>query len=69
MTDTPTLEKIYNEIITIRQKLDNLEKLILPTEHITPEEADEIKTLKDEATRGETIPWTQVKAKAQKLIE
>ncbi|MFH0849990.1 MAG: hypothetical protein V1924_03520 [Candidatus Bathyarchaeota archaeon] len=69
MTDTPTLEKIYNEIITIRQKLDNLEKLILPTEHITPEEADEINTLKDEATRGETIPWTQVKAKAQKLLE
>jgi len=63
MTEAPTLEKIYREVLAIRDKLDNLEKLMVPTEKISPEEAAEIRALKDEAQRGETVPWSRVKAK------
>jgi hypothetical protein len=65
MTEAPTLEKIYREVLTTRDKLDNLKKLMAPTEKVSPEEAAEIKALKDEAERGETVPWTQVKAKSK----
>jgi hypothetical protein len=39
------------------------------TEEVSPEETAEIKALRDEAQRGETVPWSRVKAKAQKLLE
>jgi len=69
MTEAPTLEKIYREVIAIRDKLDSLERLMVPIEKVSPEESAEIKTLKDEAQRGETVSWSRVKAKAQKLLE
>jgi len=69
MTEAPTLEKIYREVLAIRDKLDNLERLMVPTEQVSPQESQEIRTLKEEAERGETVPWSQVKAKIQKQVE
>ena len=69
MTEAPTLEKIYREVIAIRDKLDSLERLMVPTEKVSPKESAEIKALKDEAQRGETVPWSRVKTKAQRLLE
>jgi hypothetical protein len=69
MTEAPTLEKIYQELIAIRDKLDNLERLMVPTEQVTPDEDQEIRALRQEAERGETVPWSKVKARAQKLLE
>jgi len=69
MTEAPTLEKIYKEVLAIRDKLDSLERLMIPTEQATPEEAAEINALREEAERGETVPWSKVKAKARKLLE
>ena len=40
-----------------------------PTEKVSPEEAAEIKVFRDEAERGETVPWSKVKAKAQRLMK
>ena len=40
-----------------------------PTEKVSPEETAEIKALRDEAERGEAVPWGRVKAKAQRLME
>ena len=69
MTEAPTLEKIYREVLAIRDRRDNLERLMIPTERVSPEEAEEIRTLREEAERGDTVPWSSVKAKAQRLIE
>ena len=65
MTEAPTLEKIYREVLAIRDKLDSLERLMAPTEKISPQESLEIRALKEEADRGETVPWSQIKAKTQ----
>jgi len=68
MTEAPTLEKIYREVLAIRDKLDSLERLMAPTEKISPQESLEIRALKEEADRGETVPWSQIKAKTQKQV-
>jgi len=69
MTEAPTLEKIYREVLAIRDKLDNLERLMVPTEQVNPQESEIIRALREEAERGETVPWSQVKTKIQKLVE
>jgi len=69
MTEAPTLEKIYREVLAIRDKLDSLERLMVPTEKISPQESLEIRALKEEADRGEAVPWSQIKAKIQKQVE
>ena len=69
MTEAPTLDKIYREVLAIRDKLDSLERLMAPTEQVSPQESQEIRALKEEAMRGETVPWSQVKAKIQKQAE
>jgi hypothetical protein len=65
MTEAPTLEKIYREVLAIRDKLDSLERLMAPTEKISPQESLEMRALKEEADRGEAVPWSQIKAKTQ----
>jgi hypothetical protein len=69
MTEAPTLEKIYREVLAIRDKLDSLERLMVPTEQVGPQESQEIRALKEEAERGETVPWSQIKTKIQKQVE
>jgi len=67
MTEAPTLEKIY--VLSIRDKLDSLERLMIPTEQVTLEESEEIRALRDEAERGEMVPWSRGKVKARKLLD
>jgi hypothetical protein len=55
------LKEIYEEILYIRNKLDTLEKIIIPEEEITPEELEEINILKNQSLKGENIEWDKLK--------
>ena len=55
------LKEIHEEILYIRNKLDTLEKIIIPEEEITPEELEEINILKNQALKGENIEWDKLK--------
>ena len=62
------IEKIYREVLTIREKLEAIERMIIPGEDVGGEELDEIRALKSEALRGEVVPWNEVKGKVEELI-
>ena len=55
------LKEIHEEILYIRNKLDTLEKIIIPEEEITPEELEEINILKNQSLKGENIEWDKLK--------
>jgi len=62
------IEKIYREVVAIREKLEIIERMIVPEEEVGEEELNEIKKLKMEASKGEVTPWNDVKEKVRKLI-
>jgi|GEM_PF-2091152 hypothetical protein len=53
------LKEIYSEIKKVREKLEMLEELIIPTEKVSEEELLEIKKLKEESLKGEHIDWDE----------
>ena len=55
------LQEIYSEIKKIREKLEQLEELIIPTEKVSEEELQEIRKLKEESLKGEHIDWDELK--------
>jgi hypothetical protein len=55
------LEEIYQEVLTIRKKIEALEDLIIPTENASEDEVREIESLKDESIRGENVSWDEIK--------
>jgi len=57
------IEKIYREVVAIREKLEIIERMIVPEEEVGEEELNEIKKLKMEASKGEVTPWNDVKEK------
>ena len=59
--DEKILKKIYRELIIIRERLEAIEYAIIPEEELSSEEMAEIKRLKEEALRGEAIPWENIK--------
>ena len=63
------IEKIYREVVAIREKLEALERMIVPEEEVSEEELEEIRKLKSESSRGEVVAWSEVKKKVEKLIE
>jgi len=63
LTETVTLEKIYDEIRALHDRMESLERLILPMEELDPEELAELKLLIEESKSEPGIPWEQVKAK------
>jgi len=67
--DKQILEKIYRELITIREKLDAIERIIIPEEELSNEEMEEIRRLKEEALKGEVIPWDDVKKRVRDKVE
>jgi len=67
--DKQILEKIYREVITIREKLDAIERIIIPEEELSNEEMEEIRRLKEEALKGEVIPWDDVKKRVRDKVE
>ena len=60
MNEIP-LQEIYSEIKKIREKLEQLEELIIPTEKVSEEELQEIGKLKGESLKGEHIDWDELK--------
>ncbi len=50
---------MYRELLSIHRQLDRIEKMIIPTEHITEEENRELDEL--EADTGDTIPWEETR--------
>lgn len=57
-----TLDKVYAEVKQLRKELKSIEKTLdslaeslIPEEKISPEEMEELKTLKEEALRGECV--------------
>ncbi len=61
MVDETLLKEIYDEVKKIREKLERLEELILPTEKVSEEELREIRKLKRESLRGEHVDWDELK--------
>jgi hypothetical protein len=57
------LDEIYEEVITIRKKIEALGDLIIPKEDVSAEEAQEINALKEESIRGENVDLNDLKRK------
>jgi len=55
------LQEIYSEIKKIREKLELLEELIIPTEKVSEKELQEIRKLKEESLKGEHVDWEKLK--------
>jgi len=60
-SDELILEKIYREIVAIRERLEALERIIIPEEKLSSKELEELKRLREEALKGEIISWDDVK--------
>jgi hypothetical protein len=65
-----TLDQVYAEVKRMRQELKSIEKRIdsiaeslIPREKVSPEEMEELKTLKEEALRGECVSLEEVMKK------
>ena len=70
MSDVNALiQKIYREVVAIREKLEIIERMIVPEEEVSEEELNEIKKLKIESSKGEITPWNNIKEKVRKLIK
>lgn len=61
VVDETLLREIYDEVKKIREKLEKLEELILPTEKVSEEELREIRKLKEESLKGEHVDWDKLK--------
>lgn len=55
------LQDIYSEIKKIREKLEQLEELIIPVEKVSEEELQEIRKLKEESLKGDHVDWGELK--------
>lgn len=55
------LREIYSEIKKIREKIEQLEELIIPAEKVSEEELLEIRKLKEESLKGEHVDWDELK--------
>ncbi|AAB88928.1 MULTISPECIES: hypothetical protein [Archaeoglobus] len=55
------LREIYSEVKKIREKIEQLEELIIPAEKVSEEELLEIRKLKEESLKGEHVDWDELK--------
>jgi hypothetical protein len=60
------LEKVYREVVAIRERLDSLERRMIPEVDLSGEEMEELRRLRKEADEGQTVPWDEVKARLRK---
>jgi hypothetical protein len=67
LTADPKLEDIYAEVKRMRTELKSLEKslntladLLIPEEKVSPKELEELDVLKNEALKGECVPFEEV---------
>jgi len=67
LTTEVSLDKVYEEVKRMRLELKSIEKSLdslveslIPEEKASPEEIEELKSLKLEAERGECVPLEEV---------
>jgi hypothetical protein len=67
VTADPKLEDVYAEVKRMRIELKSLEKslntiadMLIPEEKASPKELEELDVLKNEALKGECVPFEQV---------
>lgn len=65
MTSTELQEKMYKEILAIREQLSRLERIIVPEEELTGEELEELARREAEAERGEVVSLEEAKARLE----
>jgi predicted transcriptional regulator len=66
MTDTELEEKIYKEILAMREELRELHRVIVPEEELPEEELEELRRREAESEAGEVVPLDEVKARLRK---
>jgi len=66
MTDTELEEKIYKEILAMREELRELHRVIVPEEELPQEELEELRRREAESEAGEVVPLDEVKARLRK---
>jgi len=57
------LNGIYHEVVEIRERLEALEEILIPSEEVSKEELEEIEKLKEESLSGENVEWDRLKKK------
>jgi len=60
------LEKVYREVVAIRERLDALERRMIPEVEVSARERRLIRRRMKEAREGQTVPWEEVKARLEK---
>ena len=68
MTETVTLDKIYEEIKALQRQVKSLEMRMIPEEELDPEEFAELEQLIEES-QDDRVPWSELKAKVEELIK
>jgi hypothetical protein len=67
LSGSVTLEKIYDELVALNERLSLLKWIILPPEVVSPDEIAEIRELEREAAE-DRVPWFEVKGRVEELL-
>ena len=68
MSGADLMERIYREVLNIKESLEVVERLLVPEVEVSDGELEELRALRAEALRGEAVSWREVKKKVEELI-
>jgi len=63
------LEKVYREVLAIRERLDSLERRMIPEVEVSARELRLIRRRMKEAREGQTVPWEEVKKEIEERLK
>lgn len=63
------LEKVYREVLAIRERLDSLERKMIPEVEVSAREHRLIRRRIKEAKEGQTVPWEEVKKEIEERLK
>jgi len=63
------LEKVYREVLAIRERLDSLERKMIPEVEVSARERRLIRRRIKEAKEGQTVPWEEVKKEIEERLK
>jgi len=63
------LEKVYREVLAIRERLDSLERRMIPEVEVSARERRLIQRRMKEAREGQTVPWEEVKKEIEERLK
>ena len=63
------LSRRQMEVLAIRERLDSLERMMIPEVELSEEEMEELRRLKKEADEGQTVPWDEVKKEIEERLK